>query len=114
MQNYNEEGLPNFTLPGVTTSTEEGDFGTFSAGMGPVAPSEGRLGGGGWAVTPMSFSAKDSGIWAESPAADDEMDHGEINVPSSGNGTAYGVEDRDMILDEVKMWDAKYMASRIG
>jgi hypothetical protein len=107
MDKFNEEGVPGFSLPGVTGSgvlEEEGSFGTFSGGSGPVATTEGRLGGGGWVNDPMAYSSEHGhGIWAESPAADDEENVASMGADRMGT---------DVILKTVMGWDESYMASR--
>jgi hypothetical protein len=101
---YNEEGVAGFSLPGTTTSTPEGDFGQFSGGMGPVGTAEGRLGGGGWVDSPLAYSAREGyGIWAESPAADDEENVAAVREDQMGN---------DLILKTVQGWDSSYMQPR--
>ena len=94
---------------------EQGWFGTFSNEMGPVSEMEGRMGGGGWIDDPMGLSVKDGkGFWRPAPGADGEQNVERIAVPDGGNGTAYGVEGTDMILDKVEGWDESYMKGRIG
>ncbi|HET7101596.1 MAG TPA: hypothetical protein VFJ52_10635 [Terriglobia bacterium] len=103
---YNEEGVSGFSLPGMTAGADnpQGDYGTFSGGMGPVGTSEGRLGGGGWVDNPMAFSAKKGyGIWAESPAADDEMNVAAVRADQEGS---------DLILKTTMGWDSQYMEPR--
>ena len=103
---YNEEGVSGFSLPGMTAGSDnpQGDYGTFSGGMGPVGTSEGRLGGGGWVDNPMAFSAKEGyGIWAESPAADDEENVAAVREDQMGN---------DIILKTVQGWDSSMMSPR--
>ncbi len=110
----NETGVPGFTLPGTVGDGEQGDYDKFSSGMGPYAPSEGRLGGGGWVDDPMAVSIKNDGIWAERPGADGEAMYEPFNVPQSYNGGGMGVEGTDTILSKVMGEDVRHMASRIG
>lgn len=96
------------------SESEQGWYGTFG-GDGPVSPAEGRFGNGGWIDDPMGLSAKEGkGFWKQMPAADGEQNVERIAVPDGGNGTSYGREGTDFILDTVEGWDESHMAHRIG
>lgn len=83
--------------------SDQGDYGTFSDGSGPVGTSMGRMNGGGWVDGPMSYSVEGGhGLWAQPPAAHPQEICGPL---AAGEGS-------DKILDVVMGWDHSFMDSR--